>query len=43
MDNIWDANITDTQLTSKCNKGAIFLFCVFDVFTKYRCVYSIER
>ena len=34
-DNIWGADLADTQLLSKFNKGFHFLFCVIDIFSKH--------
>ena len=34
-DNIWGADLADTQLISKFNKGFRFLLCVIDIFSKY--------
>ena len=34
-DNIWGADLGDTQLISKFNKGLRFLLCVIDIFSKY--------
>ena len=34
-DNIWCAVLADMQLISRFNEGAIFLFCVIDMFSKY--------
>ena len=31
IDNIWDANLANTQLLSKFNKGIRFLMCVIDI------------
>ena len=33
--NIWGADLADTQLISKFNKGFSFLLCVIDIFSKY--------
>ena len=33
--NISGADLADMQLISKFNKGFRFLFCVFDIFSKY--------
>ena len=35
IDNIWGADLADTQLKSKFNKGTRFLLCVIDIFSKY--------
>ena len=32
-DNIWGADLADTQLISKFNKGLRFLLCVIDIFS----------
>ena len=34
-DNICVVDLADIKLISKCNKEIRFLFCVFDIFTKY--------
>ena len=34
-DSIWAADIADTQLISKFNKGFRFLLCVIDIYSKY--------
>ena len=34
-DNIWGADLADTLLISKSNKGFRFLLCVTDIFSKY--------
>ena len=39
-DNIWDADLADTQLISKFNK--IFLLCVIDIFSKYAWVVPLK-
>ena len=33
LDNIWSADLGNTQLISKFNKGFIFLLCVIDIFS----------
>ena len=35
QDNIWGADLADTQLISKYNKGFRFLLCVIAIFSKY--------
>ena len=35
MDNICGADLADTQLISKFNRGIHFLSCVIDIFSKY--------
>ena len=42
-DNIWTADITDMQLTSKHSKGIRFLLCVIDLFSKYKCFFFFKR
>ena len=34
-ENIWAADLADTQLISKFNKGFRFLLCVIDIYSKY--------
>ena len=34
-DNIWDVDLANMQLLSKCNKGIRYLLCVIDLFSKY--------
>ena len=34
-ENIWGADLADTQLISKYNKGFRFLLCANDIFSKY--------
>ena len=41
-DNIWDADLADMQLLSKCNKGIRFLLCVIDIFSKYAWVVPLK-
>ena len=41
-DNIWDADLADMQLISKCNKGVRFLLCIIDIFSKYAWVVSLK-
>ena len=43
IDNIWGADLADTQLISKFNKGLRFLWYVFDIYNKYVGGYSINR
>ena len=35
IDNIWGADLADTQLIRKFDKGFRFLFCVIDIYRKY--------
>ena len=35
IDNIWGADLVDTQLISEFNKEIRFLLCVVDIFSKY--------
>ena len=41
-DNIWSADLADTQLASKFNKGFRFLLCVNDIFNKYTWVICLK-
>ena len=41
-DNIWGADLADTQLISKFNKGFRFLLCVIDIFSKNAWVISLK-
>ena len=41
-DNIWGADLADMQLINKFNKGFRFLLCVFDIFSKYAWLVSLE-
>ena len=41
-ENIWGANLADTQLISKFNKGFRFLLCVIDIFSKYAWVILLK-
>ena len=34
IDNIWGADLADTQLISKFNKGLRFLLCLVDIYSK---------
>ena len=40
--NIWGADLGDTQLISKSNKGFRFLLCVIDIFSKYTWVVPLK-
>ena len=40
--NIWGADLADTQLISKFNKGIRFLLCVIDIFIKYAWVVLLK-
>ena len=42
IDNIWAADLTDMQLTSKFNQGNCFLLCVIDIFSKYAWVIPLK-
>ena len=42
IDNVWGADLADTQLTSKFNKGICFLSFVIDIFSKYSWVISLK-
>ena len=35
IDNIWGADLANTQLIRKFDKGFRFLFCVIDIYRKY--------
>ena len=41
-DNIWGADLTDTQLLSRYNKGITSLLCVIDIFSKYAWVVPLK-
>ena len=41
-DNIWGADLADTQLISKHNKGIRYLLCVIDLFSKYAWVVPVK-
>ena len=41
-DDIWGADLADTQLISKSNKGFRFLLCVVDIFIKYAWVVPLK-
>ena len=41
-DKIWGADLADTQLISKFNKGFRFLLCVIDIFSKYAWVVHLK-
>ena len=43
IDNIWDADLTDMQLTRKFNRGFRFLLCVIDIYSKYAWVIPLKR
>ena len=42
FNNVWGADLADTQLTSKFNKGICFLSFVIDIFSKYSWVISLK-
>ena len=42
IDNIWDADLSDMQLLSKCNKGIRFLLSVINTFRKYSWVIPLK-
>ena len=42
IDNIWGADLADTQLISKFNKGIFFLLCLIDIFSKYAWVIPLK-
>ena len=42
IDNIWGADLADTQLISKFNKGICFLLSVIDIFSKYTWVIPLK-
>ena len=39
---IWGADLADTQLISKFDKGFKFLLCVIDIFSKYTWVVPLK-
>ena len=41
-DNIWGADLADTQLTRTFNIGFRFLLCVIDIFSKYAWVVPLK-
>ena len=41
-DNLWGADLADTQLIRKPNKGFRFLLCVVDIFSKYASVVLLK-
>ena len=41
-DNIWGADLADTQLISKHNKGIRYLLCIIDLFSKYAWVVPVK-
>ena len=42
IDNIWGADLADTQLRSKFNKGFRLLLCVIDIYSKYSWVIPLK-
>ena len=40
--NIWGADLTDTQLISKFDKGNSFLLCVIDIYSEYAWVVTLK-
>ena len=42
IDNIWGADLADTQLISKCNKEFIFVQCVIDIYNKHTWVIPLK-
>ena len=42
IDNIWGADLGDSQLISRFNKGICFLLCYFDIFSKYAWVNTLK-
>ena len=42
IDNVWGADLADTQLISKFNKGIRFLLCVIDIFNKYAWILPLK-
>ena len=43
IDNIWGADLADTQLISKFNKGFRCLLCVIDIYSKYAWVILLKN
>ena len=41
-DNIWGADLTDTQVISKFDKGNSFLLCVIDIYSEYAWVVTLK-
>ena len=41
-DNIWGADLADTQLISKYNKGIRYLLCAINLFSKYDFVVPLK-
>ena len=41
-DNVWAADLADTQLISKFNEGFAFLLCVIDIYSKYAWVVPLK-
>ena len=42
IDNIWGADLADTQLISKFNNGFRFLLCAIDIYSKYAWVIPLK-
>ena len=42
IDNIWGANLADTQLLRKLNKEFRFLLCAIDIYSKYAWVITLK-
>ena len=42
IDNVWGADVADTQLITKFNEGIRFLSCVTDIHSKYVRVIPLE-
>ena len=43
IDNIWGADLADTQIISKFNKEFRFLLCVIDIYSKYAWVIPLKN
>ena len=42
MDNVWGADLPNTHLIIKLNKGLRFLLCAIDIYNKYAWVIPLE-
>ena len=43
IDNIWGADLTDMQITSKFHKGFRSLLCVIDIYSKFTWVIPLKE